>query len=68
MRCRHCGDALPDDAPPSVTSCRSYANWKASQRGDMLHADEADALTLLGVFCALDVALRDGLPQLPDLD
>jgi hypothetical protein len=55
MRCRHCDDPLPDDAPPAVTSCRSYANWKARQRGDMLQAD--DALTF-----------RDGLPQLPDLD
>jgi len=45
--CRHCGDPLPDDAPPSVTSCRSYADWYARQAGDMLLADVADALTLL---------------------
>jgi hypothetical protein len=26
MLCRHCGDELPDDAPPEVTSCTNYAN------------------------------------------
>ncbi len=67
-RCRHCNDPLPDDAPPEATSCKQYARWRARQRGDMLPEDECDDLTLLGGLCALLVALREGLPRLPDLD
>jgi hypothetical protein len=52
MLCHHCGDPLPDDAPPEVTNCRAYAYWLARQRGDRLRTDEADALTLwAGVVC-----------------
>ncbi len=67
-RCRHCGDDLPDDAPPSVSSCRSYADWRARQAGDMLTEDEAVDLTLFAGLCELDVATRDGLEMLPELD
>jgi hypothetical protein len=66
--CRHCGDDLPEDCPATVTSCKSYADWRARQRGDMLPADEADALALYAGLCAFDVALRDGLEMLPELD
>jgi hypothetical protein len=68
MLCRHCGDDLPDDAPATVTSCRAYCAWFARRRGDTLTTLEADSLTLWPMYCALDVALRDGLPELPDLD
>jgi hypothetical protein len=33
----------------------------------MLTEEEARDLTLLAVFCRLDVAIRDGLELLPDL-
>jgi hypothetical protein len=56
------------DAPADVSSCKGYANWQAHQLGDMLPADKADDLTLLGGLCSLLVALREGLPRLPDLD
>jgi hypothetical protein len=52
MLCRHCGDPLPADAPPSVTSCTSYANWRARQAGDMLQADEAAMRTVFKGLCA----------------
>jgi hypothetical protein len=68
MLCRYCGDELPDDAPPEVTSCTSYANWRARQAGDMLPADEAAMLTVFKGLCAFDVATRDGLEMLPELD
>ena len=67
MNCRHCQDELPADCPPGVTSCRSHADWRARQCGDMLPADEADALTLLAGLCVMDVALPDGLDVLPEL-
>src|SRR5262245_51678622 len=41
MHCRHCNAPLPDDCPPVVTSCRSYADWRARQAGDMLTEDES---------------------------
>jgi hypothetical protein len=66
--CRHCGDDLPGDAPPGVTSCKGYADWRDREAGDMLPADEADALTLLAFYCAFTVSIRDGLAELPDLD
>ncbi len=66
--CRHCGDTLPDDSPPDLTSCRAYADWQAKRRGDMLSEDEAGALTLLAFYCALDVAIRDGLKEVPELE
>jgi hypothetical protein len=68
MHCRHCGDELPDDGPPDVTSCRGYANWRARQAGDMLPVDEADVLTLWAGLCAMYMATRDGLELLPELD
>jgi hypothetical protein len=68
MLCRHCGDELPVDCPITVTSCRSYADWRTRERGDLLPAEEADALTLFATLCPLGVALRDGLDMLPDLD
>jgi hypothetical protein len=34
----------------------------------MLPAGEADMLTVFSGLCAFDVALRDGLGMLPDLD
>jgi hypothetical protein len=67
MRCRHCGDELPRDCPPGVTSCRGYADWRARQKGDLLPTEEADALLLLAGLCEPDVAVRDGLPELPRL-
>jgi hypothetical protein len=68
MTCRHCGDELPDDCPPDVSSCKGYADWYAKSKGDMLPSDEADALTVWAGLCAMLVALDDGLPELPDLD
>jgi hypothetical protein len=67
MICRHCGDTLPDDVPSTVASCHTYCSWRARERGDMLPADEADDLTLFTGLCALSVAIRDGLPELPDV-
>jgi hypothetical protein len=67
-RCRHCEDELPEDCPAGVTSCASYCNWKAGQRGDMLPENEARALELWKGLCALDVAIRNGLELLPELD
>jgi hypothetical protein len=46
MNCRHCGDVLPEDAPDSVDSCKSYCDWLARRRGDMLTANEIDVLPL----------------------
>ena len=66
-RCRHCHDELPDGCPADVTSCRAYADWRARQQGDLLTAAEADDLTLCAGLCALSVALRDGLAEVPDL-
>jgi hypothetical protein len=66
--CRHCGDTILEDCPAHVTSCRGYADWWAKQRGDMLSEDEAKTLTLLGFFCSLNVALRDGLELIPELE
>jgi hypothetical protein len=63
-RCRYCRDDLPD-APAAVTSCWEWARYQARERGDMLTADEADSLTILPVLCGLDVAIRDGLEELP---
>jgi len=63
-RCRYCGDKLPD-VPGNVTSCLEWARHEARQRGDMLPADQADRLTILPVLCGLQVALRDGLEELP---
>jgi hypothetical protein len=68
MNCRQCDDPLPADCPPIVTTCKGYANWRAHQRGDMLTEAEAIDLTLLKGLCALDVAIRDGLELLPELD
>jgi hypothetical protein len=66
-RCRHCLDDLPADAPPHVTSCRQYADWRARRRGDLLGPAEADDLTQCAGLCALYVSLRDGLGELPEL-
>jgi hypothetical protein len=68
MTCRHCGDALPDNAPPSITSCTAYADWRARQVGDILPEGEAAMLAVFKGLCALDVAIRDGLELLPELD
>jgi hypothetical protein len=67
MYCRHCGEELPADCPAGVTSCRGYLDGRARRKRDLLPAEEADALTLLAGRCALDVALRDGLDQVPRL-
>jgi hypothetical protein len=40
MNCRHCGDDLPSDCPFTVTNCKSYCDWLAPKRGDMLAAVE----------------------------
>jgi hypothetical protein len=66
-RCRHCHDGLPADCPADVTSCRAYADWRARRRGDLLDGREASDLTLFAGLCALAVALRDGLAEVPDL-
>jgi hypothetical protein len=68
MSRRHCGDELPDDCPTEITSCRSYANWKAKQKGDTLTEEFAVMLIMFECFFALDAASRDGLENLPDLD
>ena len=67
-RCRLCEDELPDDCPADVTSCQSYCNWWAQQRGDTLTTEEADKMALLALLCEMDVACRDGLETLPELD
>jgi hypothetical protein len=66
-RCRHCHDDLPADCPQGLTSCRAYADWRARQCGDMLGEQEANDLTLYAGLCALAVAVRDGLAEVPDL-
>jgi hypothetical protein len=62
--CDRCHDPLPDDAPPSLHTCRDYAHWRARAAGDTLTAAEADALMMLRVWCALDEALREGREEL----
>jgi hypothetical protein len=49
--CRHCGDELPEDCPPHLTSCRAYADWRARQAGDLLDEEEAGCLMLLRFNC-----------------
>ena len=56
MNCRHCGDVLPEDAPDSVDSCKSYCDWLARRRVDMLTANEIDVLTLYAELCARNSA------------
>ena len=68
MNCRHCGDVLPEDAPDSVDSCKSYCDWLARRRGDMLTANEIDVLILYAGLCALDVSIQRGLEVSPELD
>jgi hypothetical protein len=36
-----------------LTSCRSYADWKAHESGDMLDGQLATDLTLMKGLCAL---------------
>jgi len=67
-RCRQCEDELPEDCPADVTSCRSYCRWKARLVGDMLTEEQARDLELFAGLCELDVACRDGLELLPELD
>lgn len=55
-QCRHCGDELPKDCPPEVTSCRGYADWEARTRGDMLPAWRARDLMLFRWCCEATVA------------
>jgi len=50
-----------------VTSCKGYAHWRARQAGDMLPEDVAKRLELLSLFCAMEVAIRDGLELLLEL-
>ena len=68
MNCRHCGDVLPEDGPDSVNSCKSYCDWLARRRGDMLTANEIDVLILYAGLCALDVSIQRGLEVSPELD
>ena len=68
MNCRHCGDVLPEDGPDSVDSCKSYCDWLARRRGDMLTANEIDVLILYAGLCALDVSIQRGLEVSPELD
>ena len=68
MNCRHCGDVLPEDAPDSVDSCKSYCDWLARRRGDLLTANEVAILTLYAGLCALDVSIQRGLEVFPELD
>ena len=65
--CRHCCDTLPDGAPSAITSCRADSSRRARVRGDMLPAYETDELTLCAGMCALTVAIRYGLPELPNV-
>jgi hypothetical protein len=64
---RNSDDELPDDCPAGITSCRGYCDWRARQAGDMLPAALAVDLTLFAGYCALQVAIRRGLPELPDV-
>jgi hypothetical protein len=63
--CRHCGDELPDDSPPGLTSYRAYCDWRARQAGDMLGKEESKPMTLLAFICAWQVAIRDGVEVVP---
>ena len=65
--CRHCGDEL-DDAPLGVDTCKKWCAWQARQLGDMLTEEEAKRLELFAFLCAIEVATRDGLELVPELD
>jgi hypothetical protein len=43
-----------------VTTCSEWAAWRAAVAGDVLPAEEADALTLYGGLCRLGAALATG--------
>jgi hypothetical protein len=66
-RCRHCGDDLPRDAPPGLASCKQYADWRARQAGDRLGEGVVDDLALLAHYCALAVALSNGMDELTEV-
>ena len=53
---------------PRLDTCRKRCAWHARKRGDMLTELEAKSLELSAFLCALDVALRDGLELVSDLD
>jgi hypothetical protein len=55
-----CRDTLADDAPPTLRTCREYADWRAKEAGDLLPRDEADLLALFPLGCGLDKAFRKG--------
>jgi hypothetical protein len=58
--CRHCGDELPEDCPPHLTSCRAYWDWRARQAGDMLTEEESAALTTAAAGSGRCRCLRAG--------
>jgi hypothetical protein len=66
--CRHCGDTLPGDGPPHLTSCRAYCDWRARQAGSLLGEEEAGCLMLLRFYCEWAVAIRVGAEKVPDLE
>lgn len=64
MQCSRCNDDLPADAPPSVRTCRDYADMIARERGDMLDEAMSNMLMMMRLYCALDYALAHGEPRI----
>ena len=67
MQCSRCGDDLPTDAPPSVRTCRDYADMIARARGDMLDEEMFQSLMLMRLFCALDYAIANDEAELTNV-
>jgi len=67
MRCSRCNDDLPADAPPSVRTCRDYADMIAREHGDMLDEESSQSLMLMRLFCSLDYALANGEEELTNV-
>jgi hypothetical protein len=65
--CGQCSDAL-DDAPPGVDTCCKGCAWQARRCGDILTATEVKRLQMFAFLCAFEVAARDGLEVVPELD
>jgi hypothetical protein len=65
--CPRCGAAL-STAGHGPGACRQWARAEAQRLGDVLTAEQAADLTLLGWACAMTRALRDRLEELPPGD
>jgi hypothetical protein len=59
---------LPDEGPPHLASCHAYADWRARLRGDLLTGAEANELLLPRACRAVQVAFRDRLAKVPELE